>query len=345
MRRLVLYPLVIVVVVYAVLVVMALRSDGMIFLPPPSSYTDSDLGYLGSETATAEQRVDSTALRSAHHDNADATVDASSAHHDNAFRVFHLHSGSGADAATITAVYLANPEARFTLLMSHGNAEDIGENRDLYDEYRRRGFAVFAYDYRGYGTSTGTPTERTSYLDEHAAWDYLTNALHVAPSRIIVHGTSVGCGPAVELAALLSSRPIDAGVGNASANGRTLSSGEKLNAGRPAALILRSPFRSAFTVLTHIPILPWDKFPNARRIRSVRMPVLVVHGMRDEVIPFAHGEAIFRAAPPEGDQDAPLTRDGGKQHLWIPGAGHNDIFAVAPRLYFDRVEAFARQLP
>ncbi len=309
-KRLMPYPLIIVAVTYGVLILLALRSDGMIFLPQPSSYRDADITTP--------------------------------------YQLIKLHSGTGNDARTITALYLPNPSARFTLLLSHGNAEDLGENRDLYAEYLRRGFAVFAFDFRGYGTSSGTPTERGANADERAAWDYMVNTLHIPPSRIIIHGTSVGCGPAVQLAADLSeSTNIDANVGGASSKGSMQGSGANLNdfTGRPAALVLRSPFRSAFTVLTHVPLLPWDKFNNARLIRRVHMPVLVVHGMADYVIPFSHGQTVFHNAAPVGDQDAPLTRTGGKQHLWIPNVSHNDIFIIATETYFTKFQSFTAQLP
>ena len=290
-RRLMLSFLLTLVVPYVGLLWVARRSDRIIFQPQPSSYSDKEI--------TAP------------------------------YQVFHIASGASAPhtrtgAASVTTLYLHNRDARFTLLMSHGNAEDIGQNRNLYEEYRRRGFAVFAYDYRGYGTSTGTPTEQGIYDDEYAAWNYLINTLRVQPSRIILHGTSVGSGPAVELAERLSIADQDQ---------------------RPAALILVAPLRSAFTVLTKFPLVPWDKFPNARRIRNVCMPVLVIHGEADEVIPFAHGQKVFQNAQPEGDNDASLTRTSGKQHLWIPNAGHNDIFQAAPKLYFDKIQSFANEIP
>jgi fermentation-respiration switch protein FrsA (DUF1100 family) len=279
------------VVLYVGPLWLASRSDRIIFQPQPSSYSDKEISVP--------------------------------------YRVFHIASGGNGPHtrrgdASITALYLPNPAARFTLLMSHGNAEDIGQNRDLYEEYRRRGFAVFAYDYRGYGTSTGTPTEQGIYADEYAGWDYLVNTLRVPPSRIILHGTSVGSGPAVEIAERLSIADQDQ---------------------RPAALILVAPFRSAFTVLTRVPIVPWDKFPNARRIKNVCLPVLVIHGEADGVIPFSHGQKVFYNAQPEGGNDSSLTRTSGKQHLWIPNAGHNDIFQVARKLYFDRVQSFADEIP
>lgn len=69
------------------------------------------------------------------------------------------------DRATISAVYLPNPNATYTLLFSHGNAEDIGDDLPVLEEYRNAGFAVFAFDYRGYGTSEGRPNERNVYAD------------------------------------------------------------------------------------------------------------------------------------------------------------------------------------
>src|SRR5512135_1315969 len=77
----------------------------------------------------------------------------------------------------ISALYLASPAARYTLLVSHGNAEDLGDDREWYDDLRGAGFNVLAYDYEGYGTSEGRPSERASYEDEQAAYDYLTGTL------------------------------------------------------------------------------------------------------------------------------------------------------------------------
>ena len=134
----------------------------------------------------------------------------------------------------ISAVYLPNPAARFTLLVSHGNAEDLGDDRYWLENLRQTGFSVFAYDYEGYGTSEGKPGEKAAYEDEAAAYEYLAVNLKTAPDRIIIFGRSVGTGPAAYIAAR-----------------------------RPSAgLILQSPFVTAFRVLTRVPVLPFDKFPN-----------------------------------------------------------------------------------
>lgn len=201
----------------------------------------------------------------------------------------------------ISAIYLANPAAKYTLLLSHGNAEDIGDDRYWLEELRGIGFAIFAYDYEGYGTSEGKPGERAAYQDETAAYEYLTRTLSVPAEKVIIFGRSVGTGPAVYLAAR-----------------------------RPAAgLILQSPFLSAFRVLTQIPLLPFDKFPNYRDIGRIHCPLLIIHGDADRVIPPWHGRKLFALA------NEP------KKYLAVPNAGHNDVEMVAGKLYYQALREFA----
>jgi fermentation-respiration switch protein FrsA (DUF1100 family) len=215
--------------------------------------------------------------------------------------ILKLKSTSG---NLISALYLPNPSARFTLLASHGNAEDLGDDRDWLEDLRRAGFSVFAYDYQGYGTSQGKPGEKSAYDDEMAAYDYLTGSLHTAPERIIILGRSVGSGPALYLAAR---RPV-------------------------AGLILQSPFVSAFRVVTRIPLLPFDKFPNYKEIRRVHVPVLIIHGERDSVIAIWHGKKLFDfAAQP-------------KRFYAVPGADHNDVDIVAGSSYTQAIQSFAVSL-
>ena len=75
-----------------------------------------------------------------------------------------------ASGKNISAVYLPNPSAKFTLLVSHGNAEDLGDDKYWLDSFRHAGFSVFAYDYEGYGTSEGRPSEKACYEDAVAAY-------------------------------------------------------------------------------------------------------------------------------------------------------------------------------
>ncbi len=136
--------LTIIVGVYIALIVLALSSDSIIFQPQPSSYTDASLTTSLAKSFPAGQ-------------------------------VLHLASGG----QKITTIYLPNPDARYTLLFSHGNAEDIGETLFFLNSFYNTGFSVMAYDYRGYGTSTGKPSEQGVYEDVNAAYDYLTRELHI----------------------------------------------------------------------------------------------------------------------------------------------------------------------
>ena len=256
--------------IYLCLIVLALASDSLLFQPQPSSYTDESLGAALSMYSPPGQ-------------------------------VIHLHSGG----QTITAFYLPNPNARFTLLFSHGNAEDIGNVLPLLRVFYDAGFSVFAYDYRGYGTSSGKPSEQGVYDDLNAAYNYLANPLRIPPDRIIAMAHSLGCGAATHLAA---TRPV-------------------------AGLVLESPFLSAFRVVTRVPILPWDKFNNAREIRKVHVPVLIVHGRNDETVPFWHGERLFEKA------NQPRT------FLPVEGVGHNDLILMAGGRYAAALRRFAADIP
>ncbi len=175
---------------------------------------------------------------------------------------------SAHEGISISARYLPNQQAHFTILYSHGQSEDLGDSAEARARLHSMGVAVFAYDYEGYGTSQGTPSEHHAYRDIDAAYDYLTRTLAIPPERIIAYGFSMGSGPAVDLA---SRKPL-------------------------AGLILESSFTSAFRAYLPIQILPFDKFHNLKKIAGVSHPVLILHGMRDSVIPVQQAEQLFLAA-------------------------------------------------
>ena len=205
------------------------------------------------------------------------------------------------DGVQISATYLPNSKATYTLLYSHGNAEDLGDIQPVLEDLQKTGFAVFAYDYHGYGTSQGISTETNAYRDIDAAYDYLTQKLGVPPNRIIAQGRSVGSGPTVDLA---SRKPV-------------------------AGLILESPFVSAFRVLTHYPIFPFDKFRNIAKLSKIHCPVLVIHGKVDRTIPCWHGQKLFECA------NEP------KRCLWMDRANHDNVPYVNPELYAKTLREFA----
>jgi hypothetical protein len=202
----------------------------------------------------------------------------------------------------------AGPDAP-VLLWLHGNAGNISHRAENQRLLARSGMSSLLVDYRGYGRSEGKPTEQGIYLDAEAAYDYLTRQRGVPPEHIVAFGQSMGAAAAVHLALV---RPV-------------------------RGLILESPFASARAMARHImPLLPvWPfvrtRMDNVGRIRSVRVPVLVLHGDRDEVVPFEQGMQVFEAAPEP------------KRFYRIEGAGHNDTWVVGGDDYFRTLADFCRR--
>ncbi|MBI5723252.1 MAG: alpha/beta hydrolase [Planctomycetes bacterium] len=255
--------------IYVVLfLIAAFGCDSLLFRPPESNYADSS-AILKIKTADGQ------------------TLSAQSFYH--------------IEDTVIQNRRFGNSLARYTIIYSHGNAEDMGEVGAICELIKNAGFNVLAYDYRGYGTSTGSPSEEGTYRDIDAAYDYVTKTLNVPPGRIIILGRSIGGGPSVDLTIR---RPV-------------------------AGLILESSFTSAFRIPTRINILPWDKFDNLSKIRQVHCPVLVIHGENDWVISSWHGKKLFESA------NEP------KRCLWVDGAGHNDLVERAGQKYFQALKDFA----
>lgn len=206
----------------------------------------------------------------------------------------------------IAAIYLENPQAEYTILYSHGNAEDLGHLHPLLEQYRNHGFSVFAYDYRGYGHSSGRTSEQNTYADIKSAYEYLNQEIGVPSDQIIALGRSVGGGPVLHLAQKTSL----------------------------AGIILESSFVSAARVLTRIPIFPLDRFRNLARVREIDTPMLLVHGTADAIVPIWHSKKLYKAA-----NSSHMAK------FWVEKAGHNDLIQTAGRDYWDTLTAFAAELP
>jgi fermentation-respiration switch protein FrsA (DUF1100 family) len=195
------------------------------------------------------------------------------------------------------------------LLWFHGNAGNITHRADNLAMLAGSDLGVLLVDYRGYGRSEGRPSERGIYADGEAAYDYLTRARGVEPRRIVCFGRSLGTAVALHVATV---RPV-------------------------SGLILETPFTSARDMARRMmPILPiWPlirtKMDNVERVRRLRVPLLVIHGDRDEVVPFEQGKAVFDAAPEP------------KEFLALKGAAHNDTYLVGGAPYIDKVRDFCRQ--
>jgi len=210
----------------------------------------------------------------------------------------------GPHDSPMCAVHLKNEDAKYTLLYSHGNAEDIGSILPLLKLYTQHGFNVFAYDYPGYGYTPGKSSEEHTYLAIDCAYSHLINQAKVPPEKIILYGRSLGGGPSVDIA----------------------------TREKPAGLILEATFMTTFRILTRIKIIPWDKFDNLSKIENINCPLLSIHGTRDEVVPFGHGKYLHQYAPKP------------KYNEWIDGADHNNIIETMGNRYWECLNEFANGL-
>lgn len=181
---------------------------------------------------------------------------------------------STSDGVDINAWWIPHPQARATLLFLHGNAGNISHRLDSINIFHQLGLSVFIIDYRGYGKSTGEPSEEGTYIDAETAWSHLINERKINSDDIIVFGRSLGGGIASQLV-------------------------EKHPA---AALIIESTFTSIEKIGGHYyPYLPTSllahiKYPSINRMPNINSPVLIIHSADDEIVPYKFGKELFEAA-------------------------------------------------
>ncbi|VAW94397.1 Hydrolase, alpha/beta fold family [hydrothermal vent metagenome] len=170
--------------------------------------------------------------------------------------------------------YLPVSNSRQVVLFFHGNGGNISHREDSLKIFNQLGLNVLIIDYRGYGLSEGSITESGIYLDAMAAWQYLLNQHDYSGKDIIVFGRSLGGAVATQLASQV----------------------------QPRALIIESSFSSikdmASRILPFISKLIYLRydFNTESSIKQVRVPVLVMHSLDDDIIPFQLGIKIFKAA-------------------------------------------------
>jgi len=206
---------------------------------------------------------------------------------------------TSADGERLVAWHLPPQPGQPILLHLNGNGGGLLTQRGRWRRIAEAGVGFFAVGYRGYAGSTGKPTEAGLHLDAAAAYDWV--AARYRPQDIVIYGYSLGSGLAVPLAAK-----------------------------RPArALVLEAPFSSAVDVADwRAPWLPTrllfsDRYVSTDWIGRVRMPVLVVHGDADSVIPYRFGRRLFalanqpkRFVTMKGSDHNTLVRDGLYPHIW-----------------------------
>ena len=231
-------------------------------------------------------------------------------------KYFWLETASG---SKIPAFYIQQSHARFTILYSHGNAEDLGMIYNYLSEISRLLYVnVLAYDYSGYGygarhvdniSNKVEASEENCYSDIEAAFEYLTTVAKINPRHIILYGRSVGSGPSCYLAHKLSTK------GDVSLGG----------------MVLHSPFLSVCRVVVDVGLEnEYDVFPNVSRIKNVTCPIFIIHGTKDRVVPFYHGRTLYESIP-EDIRYSPF---------WAENMGHNNIESDMCSLFIKRLQRF-----
>lgn len=215
------------------------------------------------------------------------------------------------DGETLHGWFVPAREARATVLFLHGNAGSIVHRLDWLPMFQRLRLSVLMIDYRGYGASSGSPSEDGTYADGGAAWRHLTEERRIPPERIVVFGESLGGAIAAQLAAR----------------------------SRPAALVLHSTFTSAPDLAADLyPFLPARlltrfSYDALASVQALRCPLLVAHSPQDEIVPVAHGRRLYDAAI------------GPKEWLELAGS-HNDGFIFMRTEWVHRFDEFLqRHLP
>jgi len=192
------------------------------------------------------------------------------------------------------------------LIFCHGNAGNISHRIENVNFLVKKGISVFLFSYRGYGKSSGSPSEKGIYIDGIAAYDYLTDVEKIPPERIAVFGRSLGGSVATEIALQRKVR----------------------------CMIIESTFTSIkdmaktiFPFFVFSPFLP-HHYNTICKIANVNIPKLIIHGDNDEIVPFSMGKKLFSQTPEP------------KLFLPIHEAGHNDTYVVGGEKYFDAIVGF-----
>ena len=210
------------------------------------------------------------------------------------------------DGETLHAWYLRNEKAQKTILFLHGNAGNLAGRYDWAAALSTLPANVLLLDYRGYGRSTGKPTEEGIYVDARAAYDYLRKERGAESKDIVVYGKSLGGAAACELATQVE-------IG---------------------ALILQSTFSSARDMAKLMfGFLPMHyfvstKFANNEKIKKIDVPKLILHSKDDEIIPVSMAEELYKNASEP------------KVKVFFEGPGHNDLIWRKPKELLRAIKSF-----
>ena len=200
------------------------------------------------------------------------------------------------------------------ILYLHGNGSNLGDLPHRLKRFHRWGYSTLAIDYRGYGRSAGPfPHEQQVYADAAAAWHYLTEQRNIAGEQIVIYGRSMGGAISIHLA---TAHPEVGG------------------------LVLESTFTSMQAMVKHylpLPILPVERllhqrFNSLEKVRSLSLPVLVIHGTDDRVVPLAMSRTLYDAWA----ADNTAHKEAHKELVWVGHGGHSNLLTAIGPCYGDR---------
>jgi fermentation-respiration switch protein FrsA (DUF1100 family) len=203
------------------------------------------------------------------------------------------------DKLLLSAWFVPAHNAEVTILFCHGKGGNLSYSLDTINILNELGFNVFIFDYRGYGSSQGKPTEQGTYIDARTAYDWLIQNKGLLPEDIIIFGRSLGGSIAAQLAS------------NVKAKG----------------LIIESGFTSFPDIgVKFYPYMPVRlfaryEFKTGEYLKKVKYPVLIIHSRNDETVPFEFGLRLYEQYANEP-----------KDFLEIYGC-HNDGFLFSAEVY------------
>lgn len=214
----------------------------------------------------------------------------------------------------VAAIYFKRKDAKYTVLYSHGNGEDLSHISEFLKEFSKQlNVNVISYDYSGYGLSQGSPSRDSLYDDSDAMYNYITDKLNISGDKIILYGVSIGSIPATYLASKYNKQ------------------------NQIGGLILQSAFTSVLTmwipsilfenvtvnrilsyIFHHDTIVNVDVFRNIDFIENiVNCPVLLIHGTNDYLVPFSNGMYLYKRLKEINSNIV--------HYFWARNCGHNDI--------------------
>lgn len=219
------------------------------------------------------------------------------------------------DGTLLHAWYVNAENPKGVILFCHGNAGNLSDRVDTVKIFHELEMDVMIFDYRGYGKSEGSPSEKGTYQDAEAAWDYLVQKKEIPPDKIIIVGRSMGGAIAAKLAS------------------------EKESAGtviESAFISIPEIAHDLYPFLPLISVFSKIRYPTNDYIKKINTPIMLVHSVDDEIVNIRHGEKNFK------DANNP------KKFIKLSGS-HNDCYfnceSVYRKAYKDFIQDCIKEAP